>query len=134
MLVHSRPRPCFPLLALAFLTASCIGIYRASPSALAFTPNSLLWNRYDNLLRRDMTNHENAFGTPCGRLNNDGTPHPSTLPGDPSLILTTNLDLKDKKVEIMKGKHLGRIVNSNETQFITPRSASLLKLFLPVCC
>jgi len=49
-----------------------------------------------------MTNHENAFGTPCGRLNNDGTPHPSTLPGDPSLILTTNLDLKDKKVEIMK--------------------------------
>ena len=30
--------------------------------------------------------------------------HPfSTLPGDPSLILTTNVDLGDKKLEIMKG-------------------------------
>ena len=28
--------------------------------------------------------------------------HPSTLPGDPSLILTTNVDLGDKKMEIMK--------------------------------
>mmetsp|Transcript_20296 Transcript_20296/g.40521 ORF Transcript_20296/g.40521 Transcript_20296/m.40521 type:complete len:168 (+) Transcript_20296:68-571(+) len=27
---------------------------------------------------------------------------PSTLPGDPSLILTTNVDLGDKKMEIMK--------------------------------
>ena len=26
------------------------------------------------------------------------------LPGDPSLILTTNIDLGDKKVEIMKGQ------------------------------
>jgi len=25
------------------------------------------------------------------------------LPGDPSLILTTNVDLGDKKLEIMKG-------------------------------
>lgn len=30
------------------------------------------------------------------------TGHPSTLPGDPSLILTTNVDLGDKKMEIMK--------------------------------
>lgn len=28
------------------------------------------------------------------------------LPGDPSLILTTNVDLGDKKMEIMKGKQL----------------------------
>ena len=28
--------------------------------------------------------------------------HPSTLPGDPSLILTTNVDLGDKKMDIMK--------------------------------
>jgi phenylpyruvate tautomerase len=28
--------------------------------------------------------------------------HPSELPGDPSLILVTNLDLGDKKLEVMK--------------------------------
>ena len=32
------------------------------------------------------------------------TGHPSTLPGDPSLNLITNVDLGDKKLEIMKGK------------------------------
>lgn len=30
------------------------------------------------------------------------TGHPSDLPGDPSLILTTNVDLGDKKMDIMK--------------------------------
>lgn len=36
--------------------------------------------------------------TPCA-------PHPfAMLPGDPSLILTTNVDLGEKKLEIMKGK------------------------------
>jgi hypothetical protein len=122
MLCHSRPRPCSPLFALAFLSASCIGIYRASSRALAFTPNSLFWNRYDNLLRRDMTNHENA----CDRLNNNGTPHPSTLPGDPSLILTTNLDLKDKKVEIMKGKYFGRIVMRPNSSHLTLLSTKVI--------
>ena len=29
--------------------------------------------------------------------------HPSTLPGDPSLNLVTNVDLGDKKLDIMKG-------------------------------
>ncbi len=28
--------------------------------------------------------------------------HPSELPGDPSLVLVTNLDLGDKKLEVMK--------------------------------
>ena len=28
--------------------------------------------------------------------------HPSALPGDPSLILVTNVDLGDKKLEVMK--------------------------------
>jgi hypothetical protein len=28
------------------------------------------------------------------------------LPGDPSLILTTNVDLGDKKMEIMKGEKM----------------------------
>lgn len=43
------------------------------------------------------------------------TPHPfCSLPGDPSLILTTNVDLGDKKMEIMKAcskaiaKHTGK--------------------------
>jgi hypothetical protein len=35
---------------------------------------------------------------------NEDTAHPfCQLPGDPSLILTTNVDLGDKKMEIMKG-------------------------------
>eukprot|EP00539_Tryblionella_compressa_P016087 CAMPEP_0178842368 /NCGR_PEP_ID=MMETSP0746-20121128/15463_1 /TAXON_ID=913974 /ORGANISM="Nitzschia punctata, Strain CCMP561" /LENGTH=175 /DNA_ID=CAMNT_0020505685 /DNA_START=21 /DNA_END=548 /DNA_ORIENTATION=+ len=34
----------------------------------------------------------------------DSCPHPfSELPGDPSLVMVTNLDLGDKKLEIMKG-------------------------------
>ena len=38
--------------------------------------------------------------TPC-----NGGQHPfAMLPGDPSLILTTNVDLGEKKLEIMKGK------------------------------
>eukprot|EP00591_Stephanopyxis_turris_P013076 CAMPEP_0195530470 /NCGR_PEP_ID=MMETSP0794_2-20130614/33358_1 /TAXON_ID=515487 /ORGANISM="Stephanopyxis turris, Strain CCMP 815" /LENGTH=127 /DNA_ID=CAMNT_0040661987 /DNA_START=184 /DNA_END=564 /DNA_ORIENTATION=- len=31
------------------------------------------------------------------------SPHPSVLPGDPSMVLTTNLDLGDKKLDVMKG-------------------------------
>lgn len=34
----------------------------------------------------------------------DTSGHPSTLPGDPSLNLVTNVDLGYKKLEIMKGK------------------------------
>ena len=33
----------------------------------------------------------------------DMSGHPSTLPGDPSLNLVTNVDLGDKKLEVMKG-------------------------------
>jgi hypothetical protein len=37
----------------------------------------------------------------------DAHAHPfCSLPGDPSLLLTTNVDLGDKKLEIMKGKIL----------------------------
>lgn len=42
------------------------------------------------------------------------SPHPSTLPGDPSLLLVTNLDLGVNKMEIMKAisksiaKHTGK--------------------------
>jgi hypothetical protein len=48
-------------------------------------------------------NDENNNDTPC-----TASPHPFTmLPGDPSLILTTNVNLGDKKLEIMKGKYAG---------------------------
>lgn len=43
------------------------------------------------------------------------TPPPGTnfcdLPGDPSLILTTNVDLGDKKMEIMKGEGFSALGN-----------------------
>ena len=41
----------------------------------------------------------------------DNVPHPfCQLPGDPSLILTTNVDLGDKKMEIMKGTYVAPFV------------------------
>jgi hypothetical protein len=47
-----------------------------------------------------MMNNDETSQPPC-----QVSPHPFTmLPGDPSLILTTNVDLGDKKLEIMKGK------------------------------
>jgi len=39
------------------------------------------------------------MNTPCA----NGMPHLSTLPGDPSIVITTNVDLGDKKLEVMKG-------------------------------
>lgn len=48
-------------------------------------------------------------------MSNADEPHPfCSLPGDPSLLLTTNVDLGDKKMEIMKAcskvisKHTGK--------------------------
>jgi hypothetical protein len=95
-------RPRSLLVTLAFF----IAVNRSS-SALSLTPRSLFLTRYHNLVRRDMTSrmddNDHACPTPCGGFN-DFEAHPSTLPGDPSLILTTNLDLKDKKIDIMKGQ------------------------------
>ena len=48
-------------------------------------------------------NDEVADTPPCAAGGN-GEPHPfSMLPGDPSMVLITNVDLGDKKLEIMKG-------------------------------
>lgn len=53
-----------------------------------------------------------AFGTPISKhsaatvleMSSTEGSHPfCSLPGDPGLILTTNVDLGDKKLEIMKG-------------------------------
>ena len=48
-----------------------------------------------------MTDNTNANEPPpCA-----ASPHPfAMLPGDPSLIIVTNIDLGDKKLEIMKGE------------------------------
>ena len=43
----------------------------------------------------------NEDNIPCSSIH--ANVHPSMLPGDPSLSLTTNLDLGEKKLEIMKG-------------------------------
>eukprot|EP00560_Eucampia_antarctica_P003123 CAMPEP_0197834870 /NCGR_PEP_ID=MMETSP1437-20131217/24017_1 /TAXON_ID=49252 ORGANISM="Eucampia antarctica, Strain CCMP1452" /NCGR_SAMPLE_ID=MMETSP1437 /ASSEMBLY_ACC=CAM_ASM_001096 /LENGTH=140 /DNA_ID=CAMNT_0043439895 /DNA_START=225 /DNA_END=647 /DNA_ORIENTATION=+ len=41
-------------------------------------------------------NEESTFGSKVDCV------HPSTLPGDPSLLFVTNVDLGDKKIEVMK--------------------------------
>ena len=47
-----------------------------------------------------VTNLRMSSDKPCQQWPPTG--HPSSLPGDPSLILTTNVDLGDKKMDIMK--------------------------------
>ena len=49
-----------------------------------------------------------------GTMNQNNNPctgeHPfNSLPGDPSLHLVTNVDLGDKKMDIMKGKFKARV-------------------------
>jgi hypothetical protein len=57
-----------------------------------------------------MQHESEEGGAPKGEVpqhNSAPQPHPfSSLPGDPSLILTTNVDLGSKKTEIMKGTSL----------------------------
>jgi hypothetical protein len=51
----------------------------------------------------EMTDSNKKGTTPVNPPQQPPCPHPfSELPGDPSLILVTNLDLGDKKLEIMK--------------------------------
>ena len=59
-------------------------------------------------------NDDDKSQTPC-----HASPHPFTmLPGDPSLILTTNVDLGDKKLEIMKGKYIVETNHSSICQVL----------------
>lgn len=60
----------------------------------------LLYPKKTSVVHKSTMNDKNEM--PCA-----SSPHPFTmLPGDPSLILTTNVDLGDKKLEIMKGEFL----------------------------
>jgi len=57
------------------------------------------------LLRTDLTLHMNSNDISSdkgGESSAKPCVHPSELPGDPSLILVTNLDLGDKKLDVMK--------------------------------
>jgi hypothetical protein len=69
-----------------------------SSSSPAFVVPSSASNKFSSCAKStlDMTDSNKKYMTaPC--------PHPfSELPGDPSLILVTNLDLGDKKLDIMK--------------------------------
>ena len=75
----------------------------AANTASAFIPisNSNKTSRFGNIIKMSNNNNEDTPAPPsCG-----GEPHPfSMLPGDPSLVLVTNVDLGDKKLDIMKGK------------------------------
>jgi hypothetical protein len=61
-----------------------------------------------------LLNSNSAFKT-SRKMNSQGcdmSGHPSTLPGDPSLNLVTNVDLGDKKLEVMKGKYFSSYFRS----------------------
>lgn len=64
--------------------------------------------------------------------------HPSTLPGDPSLNLVTNVDLGDKKLDIMKGRLGTNYVRNFDFTWILlltcPRSPVLLSACSKAIC
>ena len=66
---------------------------------LSFTVNNTLSFSIKSSLQRVPSTTAKMTSKPC-----DMSGHPSTLPGDPSLNLVTNVDLGDKKLEIMKGQ------------------------------
>jgi hypothetical protein len=71
---------------------------QVTSSALAFVASSTGNKNKRVALSMEGTTNEGA-GTACAGA------HPfSALPGDPSLHIVTNVDLGDKKLDIMKGK------------------------------
>jgi len=92
LLMHSFSRPFLALLLLAF--ASAIG----GTSAFAFLSSTSSSSSSTSM----KSDRNDAATPPCAGI--DLTAHPSMLPGDPSLVLITNMDLGDKKMEVMKGK------------------------------
>ena len=76
------------------LAVSALLLFQFSVTAFAFVPAV-------NKTQRSvaMSADGNKYEAPCVGE------HPfNKLPGDPSLILTTNADLGDKKMDIMKGR------------------------------
>lgn len=95
---------------------SLLGLFAVSS---AFHPLSVVAFRSRSFVRESMMSSSSELPpdttkapADCGEQQH---PHPfSLLPGDPSLILTTNIDLGSKKMDIMKAcskaiaKHTGK--------------------------
>lgn len=84
---------------LSFLLAFLALLQPAYSVKPAFVPSRVTSSK--ETVQAKMSAEEKA---PCASQGIDLSAHPSTLPGDPSLILTTNVDLGDKKMDIMKGE------------------------------
>ena len=69
--------------------------------ATAFTSTKLPRNVIRTKLALKMRNNKTTTGGTDESAVNPCV-HPSELPGDPSLVLVTNLDLGDKKLDVMK--------------------------------
>jgi len=88
------------LLILTYL--AILGSYISSVESFTFLPHSPIQsNQRSTFLQMSSCQDEGSDGKKIKGI--DMSSHPSILPGDPSLTLTTNLDLGDKKLEIMKG-------------------------------
>lgn len=77
-----------------------------------------------NTSKRHLVTRKNMNSQGC-----DMSGHPSTLPGDPSLNLVTNVDLGDKKLEIMKGWLFFLLLNLNTKLCISHQSILCLYFF-----
>ena len=77
-----------------------------------------------NTSKRHLVTRKNMNSQGC-----DMSGHPSTLPGDPSLNLVTNVDLGDKKLEIMKGWLFFLLLNLNTKLCISHQSILCLYIF-----
>jgi hypothetical protein len=85
-------------------------LFLVSISTAAFIPSSSL----NKTARFAMSKEGTTENTPCG----GPQPHPfSILPGDPSMVLVTNVDLGDKRLEVMKGKRSCRSVVKLKLEF-----------------
>ena len=73
-----------------------------SSIATGFTSKKLLRNALGKKPTVHMSNKKLSRDPAGGSTVNPSCLHPSELPGDPSLVLVTNMDLGDKKLDVMK--------------------------------
>jgi hypothetical protein len=73
-----------------------------SPIATGFTSKKVHRKVLGNKPTVHMSNKNISPDAAAGSTANPSGLHPSELPGDPSLVLVTNLDLGDKKLGVMK--------------------------------
>ena len=95
MIYHRSSRLLYAILHVS----SLIGLVESFPFVTSFQSKLLL----KPIAMSSNNQNEQDINKPCQDI--DMNTHPSLLPGDPSLILTTNLDLGNKKTEVLKGKN-----------------------------